>query len=91
MEAEGRAAGRDPSGLKAGCLAAFFSVFVGCVMLVLNGGIVASIYVALRPLQPDLLGRPQFSQLVFFLGPVVLLVIEWMLMDALTDRLRRRS
>lgn len=57
------------------------SVFT-CVLLILNGVLVTAIYQWAFPTgAPHSLQRLKFAQVVMFVGPVLLLFLEWTLFD----------
>ncbi len=59
-------------------------------MLVFNGAVVVAAYSIFAEARPKSLGTPQVSQIVYFLVPVAMLVMEWWVIDLVTDRTRRR-
>ena len=58
-----------------------------CIFLVINGAIVVSFYNWFAPRGPQLLSHPKIAQAFLFIGPVVLIVVEWWLADFLVERL----
>jgi hypothetical protein len=79
------------TGIAAGCAFALLSALVACILLVLNGGLVWLVY--LEVVESQLSegmresGIPQFA---LFVGPVVLLVLQWLAFDFLVGQFRRQ-
>lgn len=73
----------------AGCLAACGSALVTCGLLFLNGSLVMAILAATEGVGPDWARKPEFSQFLLFLLPVVLAVVEWKMIDYVRTRFRR--
>jgi hypothetical protein len=70
------------------------TVLVSCVLLVLNGLIITNVYAASAAGLPEPLRDRRLSQAILFLGPVVLLVVQWWAYDVTVDWLfpmRRRK
>src|SRR5690606_36894742 len=63
------------------CGFAVASVTFGCLLLVLNGGVVAAVYFALAESGPLWMRNRSLAQFALFVGPVLLLVLEWALID----------
>lgn len=72
---------KKSSGVMGGCGFALATTLFGCVLLVLNGGVVAAVYFALAANGPEIMRHPGLSQLVLYLGPIILLYLEWSLTD----------
>jgi hypothetical protein len=68
-----------------GCGFLLLSVLVSCVLLVLNGLIVTNVFYASAESLPEVLRDRRASQAVVFLGPVVLLVVQWWAYDVTVD------
>lgn len=65
-----------------GCGFAFGTSIFTCVLLILNGVLVTAIYHWAFPGgAPTSLQRIKFVQLFMFVGPVLLLFVEWTLFD----------
>lgn len=64
-----------------------------CFFLVLNSALVSKVYPSLEQLGPDLLSHPRVKQIMMFVGPVVLVFVEWRLVDLVVDLLtpKRKS
>jgi hypothetical protein len=56
-----------------------------CFFLVLNSALISKIYPPLADQGPALLGHPRVVQAVMFIGPVVLVFIEWWLVDLVVE------
>jgi hypothetical protein len=61
------------------------SVLVSCFLLVLNGLIVSNVFAASAGSLPEFLQDRRGSQAIVFLGPVVLLVVQWWAYDVAVD------
>lgn len=72
-----------------GCLFVVASTLLTCLLLFFNGGLVQAAYAMIAPSGPALMQNPRVSQFVLFLGPVLLVVIEWVMIDFVIGRLRR--
>jgi hypothetical protein len=68
-----------------GCGFVLLSVLVSCVLLVLNGLIVTNVFYASAGSLPDFLRDRRASQGIVFLGPVLLLVVQWWAYDVAID------
>jgi hypothetical protein len=71
-----------------GCGFLFVSVLLTCILLAINGLIVMNVFIASMPGLPDWLRDPRISQAIVFLGPVLLLFVEWWVCDVALDWLR---
>lgn len=74
-----------------GCGYLLFVVLISCVLLTINGLIVTNAYYAVAVTLPPGAVHPRFGQAIVFLGPVLLLFIEWWIFDVATDWLRPRE
>lgn len=82
----------DPSGsMAAGCLLALGSALLTCLMLFINGSLVMALLGAFAAAGPSWIAKPEFSQFMLFLIPVVLVVIQWMMIDYVRTRFSQRS
>ena len=68
-----------------GCLFLLLSVLAACVMLVINGLVVSFVLGSAAPRLPEFMRHPRAVQALLFLGPVLLLAVEWWAYDVLTD------
>jgi hypothetical protein len=73
---------------RVGCGFLFVSAALTCVLLAINGLIVMNLINAILPTLPDEWQQPRIAQAAVFLGPLVLLVIEWWVCDVALDWLR---
>ena len=71
-------------------LFSLYTVVVSSVALVFNAALIYALYTGSMQLLPDWFSMVQFGQLILFIGPMVLLVLEWMLWDYLSVRMRRQ-
>ena len=62
------------------------AVFTG-IFLVINGGLFSGLYGLWRVIGPEIFSQPKVAQFCMFIGPVVLLVLEWWLVDLLVETL----
>lgn len=63
-----------------GCMYAAFVISLSCVMLVVNAFLCIAIYAAL-PKYESVEISSRVGQLFFFIVPILLLVVEWNLLD----------
>jgi hypothetical protein len=77
-------------GQAAGCLAACGSALLTGFLLFLNGGVVLAALNALSSGEFVFLRNESFSQFVVLIGPVFLVIVQWMMIDYLRTRLLRR-
>ena len=78
------------SGQTAGCLSALGSALLTGFLLFLNGGLVLAILNALASGGLPFLRTESFSQFVVLIGPVVLVIIQWIMIDYVRTRVSRR-
>jgi len=71
-----------------GCGFLVVSAVLTCILLGINGLIVMNVVTAVMPLFSESTHRPRIAQAAVFLGPVVLLFIEWWICDVTLDWLR---
>jgi len=75
-----------------GCGFLLVSAVLTCVLLGINGLIVMNLVNALLPtLAPEWRYQSRIGQAIVFIGPLVLLVIEWWICDVTIDWLRPLS
>lgn len=77
------------SGMLQGCLFATASTLLTCFMLFINGGLVAAICNAALRSGANIMRTQGVHQFCLFVGPVVLVVIQWMMIDYVVNRVRR--
>lgn len=80
----------SPNGEAAGCLAAIGSALLTGFLLFLNGGVVLAGLNAMSSGGLIFLRNESFSQFVVLIGPVILVIFQWMMIDYLRTRLLRR-
>jgi hypothetical protein len=71
-----------------GCGFLLVSLLLSCVLLGINGLIVSNVFHATQANLPEELRQPRVAQAVVFLGPVLLLILEWWICDVTIDWLR---
>lgn len=59
------------------------------MLLFINGSMVTAVYSAIAETGPAVMQDPRLIQFVLFVGPVLLLVVQWVMIDYVTGRLRR--
>lgn len=86
-------ASRATSTARLGCAFIFLVVFVSCALLALNGMIVLHVLESIQGSLPPVLRQQRWMQAYVFLGPVLLLVVQWWAYDVAVDWLwpMRRS
>ncbi|MEE2935070.1 MAG: hypothetical protein VYA84_03635 [Planctomycetota bacterium] len=80
----------DRNIVTAGCLIATGSAVLTGFLLFINGSLVMAVLTALAQSGPEWISKPAFSQFMLFAMPVFLVVIEWMMIDYVRTRLRKR-
>ncbi len=76
---------------RAGCLMIMATALFACALLFFNGSIVMAVIDALRESDAGWVPEDQVAQFVVLLGPVLLLVVQWWLIDHLRSGLARRG
>jgi hypothetical protein len=71
-----------------GCGFLLVSVLLSCVLLGINGLIVSNLYYAMRAVLPEMLQSVRVAQAIVFVGPLLLLVVEWWVCDVTLDWIR---
>lgn len=61
-------------------------IFLASMLLALNTGLVFSLAQGLSTALPHAIGVPQMVQLLIYVGPVVLLCLEWYVWDIVSAR-----
>ena len=84
----------DPSSLPArvlpaGCLMMLLSAGVTCLMLLVNGSLVMAVLDSIPNNAPPWARKAEFVQFMLYLVPVLLVVIQWMMIDYIRSRFRR--
>jgi len=78
-------ASRPSSTARLGCGFILLTVLVSCTLLVLNGMIVSNVLNSIRASLPPPLSEQRWMQTFYFLGPVLLLVVQWWAYDVAVD------
>jgi len=73
-----------------GCLAIFASALVSCVLLFLNGGVTMALITAVGERGYTWVADDRITQFLVLIGPVLLLIIQWTMIDYLRSRFLRR-
>ena len=73
-----------------GCGFILFTCLVSCLLMIINGGLVAAGYQWLADLGPKFLRQSRVAQATLFIAPVLLLFVQWWVLDHLLDFLRPR-
>ena len=68
-----------------GCGYLLLVCLIACVLLVVNAIVVRAVYVSFLPDTPSTDTEKRIGRAVMFVGPIVLLVIEWTLIDRIID------
>jgi hypothetical protein len=84
---------RRTSTRRDGCGFLVLTCLFTCFFLVLNSGLVSRFYWQLADAGPEFLRNPRVAQMLMFLGPVMLLFLEWWIVDFIVESLtpRRRT
>ncbi len=77
--------------LAGGCLIAFASAMLTGAMLFINGAFVWAILSVVTKAGPSWVSKPELSQFVLFVFPVLLVIAEWMMIDYVRSRLGHRE
>jgi hypothetical protein len=73
-----------------GCGYLLVAVLITCVLLTINGLIVTNAYYTALMTMPMNSVHPRLGQAIVFVGPVLLLFVEWWAFDVITDWLAPR-
>ena len=74
----------------AGCLLAFGSALLTSAMLFINGSLVFALLSAFASGGLSWASKPEVSQFLLFFLPVVLMVLEWKMIDYARSRFQQR-
>jgi hypothetical protein len=74
-----------------GCGHFLVTGIVSAFFLVINGVLVASLYMWLSPLGPPILRHPRAASVIAIVGPLLLVLFEWWLIDWMVDVLSPRE
>ncbi|TWU60390.1 hypothetical protein Poly51_06650 [Rubripirellula tenax] len=80
----------ERSTVSAGCILAIGSALVTSFMLFINGSLVMALISVVSQAGPEWASNAQLSQFLLFTLPVILVIIEWMMIDYVRTRLRQR-
>jgi len=69
---------------------ALLSALVTAVMLLINGSFVSVLLSAFASSGPEWLARPGVLQFILFVAPLMMVVVEWMILDTVADLFVRR-
>jgi hypothetical protein len=72
-----------------GCGFLLASCIITCCFLVINALLVHSCYYWLAPFAPPVVRTAKVAQFIMFVGPVLLVIVEWWIFDWFVDRLSR--
>jgi len=64
-----------------GCGYLVLTCFVTCFLLVLNSAVVSTFYPPLAAAGPSFMRHARVAQMFMYLGPVVLIFLEWWIVD----------
>ncbi len=70
-----------------GCGFLVLTCLFSCLFLVLNSVMVVRMYPVLAALGPGVLRHRGVEQMMMFVGPVLLIFVEWWLVDTIVDGL----
>ncbi|QDS92884.1 hypothetical protein FF011L_16380 [Roseimaritima multifibrata] len=73
-----------------GCLPIAGITIAAALLLYVNGGVVKACYDALAEQYPRTFGKEDVAQIVMFVAPVLLLIVEWTTLDFLRRMLFSR-
>ena len=73
-----------------GCGNWLFTCVISLLFLLLNVALIRAFYTTLTPFSPRLLREIRLAQAVAILGPIVLLLLEWWIVEFLADLLALR-
>ena len=78
----------SPPHTRIGCGYLLVTIGITCLMLTINGMIVTNGYYTATVTMPPGSIPPRLGQAIVFLGPVLLLFLEWWVFDVTVDWLR---
>ncbi|MFN3190051.1 MAG: hypothetical protein ACE361_05965 [Aureliella sp.] len=81
---------RPVASVASGCLYAFYVVGLSAGLLFVNALVCLAIYSAVPKFGDDQIA-PRIGQLVFFTLPLIMLLVEWNLLDRLQRLFRRET
>lgn len=80
-----------PHVIPAGCAFACGSAAITCLMLLINGSFVLAILDSIPNTAPAWVRKPEFLQFMLFLIPVLLVVVQWIVIDYVRGKFRPRD
>ena len=72
-----------------GCLILGATLFIASLLFVVNGVVIGMVYAQISPNGPPWLREAKVAQILMFVGPIVLLVVQWWIFDFVSDRVAR--
>jgi hypothetical protein len=81
----------DAGVMTAGCAIGIASALFTGFLLYVNGSLVLAVISALNQAGTNWLGDPRIAQCFLFLVPVLMVVVEWMMIDYVRTRFVRRA
>ena len=78
-----------PKAIPRGCLLSLGSALVTCLMLFINGSLVLAFLAVFDRVGPAWMRDPSFSQFMLFLVPVLLVVVQWIMIDYVRSRFQQ--
>ncbi len=75
--------------VSAGCVFSIASALLTSLMLFINGSLVMAILTAMQRAGLTWIASPQLSQFLLFTIPVVLMIVQWLMIDYVRTRMRR--
>lgn len=72
-----------------GCLVILASAVVSCILLFLNGGLVMALINVFADRDLPYAQDGRISQFIVLIGPVLLLIVQWMMIDYVRVRVGR--
>jgi uncharacterized membrane protein YhdT len=67
------------------------SATLTCLLLLVNGSLVMAVLDSVPNTAPSWARKPEFVQFMLFLMPVLLVVVQWIMIDYVRGRFRRRT
>jgi len=86
-----RADAEDRGALAGGCLIALASATLTSLMLFINGSFVWALLSVVTKTGPSWASKPEFLQFTLFVVPVLLVIVEWVMIDYVRSRIPRRD
>lgn len=88
---QGNNANDPPRLIPRGCLLSIGSALITCLMLFINGSLVLAFLAAFTRFGPEWMHNPRFAQFMLYLVPVLLVVVEWMMIDYVRSRFQQNT